>query len=111
MGGLGADEGTVPLASELLKRTILWPLKALPLIVEAGILWVPKFVVDEDGMCVGGLGLDGGTVPLASELLKRAILWPPKAFWPIVEAGMWVPGFDADGGVGPFCSEPCMESK
>ena len=111
MGGLGADGGTVPLASELLKRAILWPLKALPLIVEAGILWVPEFVVDEDGMCVGGLGPDGGTRPFFSELLKRAILWPPKAFSPIVEAGMWVPGFGADGGVGPFFSEPCMESK
>ena len=74
VGGLGADGGTVPLASELLKRAILWPLKALPLIVEAGILWVPEFVVDEDGMCVGGLGPDGGTGPLGSEPCKEATL-------------------------------------
>ena len=111
MPRFGVDGVTGPFRSEVLKRAILWPLKALPLIVEAGILWVPEFVVDEDGMCVGGLGPDGGTVPLASELLKQAILWPPKAFWPIVEVGMWVLEFGANGGVGPFCSEPCMEFK
>ena len=66
MPRFGVDGVTGPFCSEVLKRAILWPLKALPLIVEAGILWVPEFVVDEDGMCVGGLGLDGGTGPLAS---------------------------------------------
>ena len=40
-----------------------WPAKALPLI---------------DGLYVGGLGADGGTVPLASELLKRADLEDPS---------------------------------
>ena len=111
MPRFGVDGVTGPFRSEVLKRAILRPLKALPLIVEAGILWVPKFVVDEDGMCVGGLGPDGGTVPLASELLKRAILWPPKAFWPIVEDGMCVGGLGPDGGIVPLASEPCMESK
>ena len=66
MGGLGSDGGTVPFASEFLKRPILWPLKALPLIVETGILWVPELGLDGAGICVGGLGLDGGTGPLAS---------------------------------------------
>ena len=61
-------------------------------------------------MWVGGLGSDGVTRPFASERLKRAILWPPKAFWLIVEDGMWVPGFGADGGIGPFCNEPCNET-
>ena len=110
MGGLGSDRGTVPFASEVLKGAILWPAKAFWLIVETGILWVPELDVDEAGLCVGGLGPAGGTGPLGSELLKGAILWPPKAFWPIVEAGWWVGGLGPDGGTGPLGSEPCKEA-
>ena len=84
--GLGSDGGTVPFASKVLKGAILWPPMAFWLIAETGILWVPELGVDEVGLCVGGLGLDGGTGPLCSELLKGATLWLSKAFWPIVEA-------------------------
>ncbi|KAK7858492.1 hypothetical protein CFP56_012252 [Quercus suber] len=63
-----------------------YPLLALPLIVETGILWVPELGLGGAGICVGGLGPDGGTGPLASELLKGPILWPSKAFWLTVEA-------------------------
>ena len=88
MGGLGPDRGTVPIASEVLKRAILWPPKAFWLIIKTGILWVPKLVADEAKMCVAGLGPNGETRPLTSERLKEAILWPPKAFWPTVEVGL-----------------------
>ena len=86
MGGLGSNGWTVPFASEFWKRPILLPPKALPLIVETGILWVPELGLDGIGICVGGFGPDGGTRPLASVLLKGPILWPPMAFWLTVEA-------------------------
>ena len=53
---------------------------------------------------------DTGTVPFASEVLKRAILWPPKAFWPTVEVGLQVGGLHPDGRTGPLYSKPCKEA-
>ena len=84
--GLGSNGGTVPFASKVLKGAILWRPMAFWLIAETGILWVPELGLDGAGICVGGLGLDGGTGPLASELLKGPILWPPMAFWLTIEA-------------------------
>ena len=82
------DTGTVPFASEVLKRAILWPPKAFWLIFKTEILRAPKLVVDEAEMCVGGLGPNGETRPLTGERLKEAILWPPKPFRPTVEVGL-----------------------
>ena len=58
---------------------------------------MPKLGLDGARICVGGFGPDGGTGPLASELLKGPILWPPMAFWLIAETGiLWVPELGVD---------------